>query len=98
MPKSKVNNKLKGIKLPFVKDKVTANEEHQINKNLSKLTFQSFLGKIKPRERIVFHSDYYTVDGKYCSILSFTRHDGKSDNRSIFWGISRLLVGNIDEV
>lgn len=98
MSKSKVNNKLKGIKLPFVKDKEVIDEEHQINKNLSKLTFQSFLGKIKPRERIVFHSDYYTVDGKYCSILSFTRHDSKSDNRSIFWGISRLLVGNIDDV
>ena len=103
MPKSKVNNKwLK--KLPFVKvdggqaDVDKENEEYIINKNLSKLTFQSFLGKIKPRESIVFHSDYYKVDGKYCSILSFTRHDGKSDNRSIFWGISRLLVGNIPDV
>lgn len=101
MPKSKVNNKwLK--KLPFAKggqaDVDKENEEYTINKNLSKLTFQSFLGKIKPRESIVFHSDYYKVDGKYCSILSFTRHDGKSDNRSIFWGISRLLVGNIPDV
>ena len=72
-------------------------DELKLNKKLSKLTFNGFLGKIKPREKYIFHSDYYVVDNKYCSILTFFGHDGDSNSRSPFWGISRL-VGNINDV
>lgn len=51
------------------------------------------LQAIKPREKYVFHSDYYQVDDRYCSILSFFHAEGASDNFGAFWGVNRIPSG-----
>lgn len=48
---------------------------------------------IKPKERYVFKSDYFIVDGQYASILSFFHMDGASDGYPAFWGINRIPMG-----
>lgn len=49
--------------------------------------------RIKPRERYVFHSDYYEVDDYVACILTFVHHDAASDNFGPFWGINRIPSG-----
>lgn len=55
-------------------------------------TFSQFplLRAIKPKERYVFHSDYYQVDSYYVCILSFFHIEGATDNFGPFWGINRI--------
>lgn len=48
---------------------------------------------IKPKEKYVFKSDYFTVDDQYASILSFFHMDGASDGYPAFWGINRIPMG-----
>lgn len=52
-----------------------------------------YLMDLKPREKYVFHSDYFQVDNRYCSILSFFHMDGASDNFGAFWGVNRIPAG-----
>ena len=52
-----------------------------------------FLLGFKPRERYVFHSDYYQVDDRWCSILSFFHTEGATDNFAPFWGVNRIPSG-----
>lgn len=48
------------------------------------------LKEIKPREKYVFHSDYFTVDGKYATIMSFFHLDGANDGYPVFWGVGMI--------
>lgn len=58
-------------------------------------TFENYpvLLSIKPKEKYVFHSDYFVVDGRYGSILSFFHMDGAQDNYGPFWGVNRVPSG-----
>lgn len=58
-------------------------------------SFKSYphLMEIKPKEKYVFHSDYYKVDTKYACILSFFHTEGATDNFGAFWGINRIPSG-----
>lgn len=47
-----------------------------------------FLKDIKPKERYVFHSDYYQVDDYFATILTFVHSTGGADNFGPFWGIN----------
>lgn len=51
------------------------------------------LSAIKPREKYVFHSDYFTMDGRYATIMSFFHVDGATDNFGAFWGVNRIPSG-----
>lgn len=51
------------------------------------------LAAVKPREKIVFHSDYFTIDGVYCTIMSFFHMEGANDAYPAFWGIGRIPQG-----
>lgn len=59
------------------------------------LTFasQPHLKLLKPKERYVFHSDYFMVDNYYATILSYTHHNGAGDKFSDFWGINLIPRG-----
>ena len=59
------------------------------------LKFESYpyLAALKPREKYVFHSDYFQVDNRYCTIMSFFHTDGASDNFGAFWGVNRIPAG-----
>ena len=58
------------------------------------LTFasQPHLKLLKPKERYIFHSDYFMVDNYYATILSYAHHAGAGDKFGDFWGINLLEV------
>ena len=53
---------------------------------------------IKPKEKYVFHSDYFQIDTYYATILSFFHTQAASDNFGPFWGINRIPSGLPDGV
>lgn len=53
---------------------------------------------IKPKEKYIFHSDYYQVDDWYCCVLGYFHTDGATDNFCHFWGINRIPKGLDDDV
>ena len=63
-------------------------------------SFRSYphLIAIKPKERYIFHSDYYMADSCYVCILSFFHRDGAVDNFGAFWGINRIPSGLGDDI
>lgn len=52
-----------------------------------------FLLAIKPKEKYVFHSDYFDVDGRVGCIMAFFHMDGAEDNYGPFWGVNRIPAG-----
>ncbi|MBO5435619.1 hypothetical protein J6A31_07485 [bacterium] len=59
------------------------------------MNFSSYphLVAIKPREKYIFHSDYFQIDNSYATILSFFHIDGATDGYPAFWGIGRTPSG-----
>lgn len=53
------------------------------------------LRELKPREKYVFHSDYFEIDDGVATILSFFHRDGAKDGFPPFWGINRIPA-NLD--
>lgn len=51
-----------------------------------------FLLDIKPKRRYLFHSDYFEIDNKYCTILTYIHPEGKNDKFGVFWGVSRIIM------
>lgn len=71
-------------------------EKKALKEKLSKATdFKDFplLLHVKPREKYVFHSDYFTIDRQYATIMSFQHIDGGTDGYPAFWGIGRIPQG-----
>ena len=61
-------------------------------------TFDAYphLLALKPREKYLFRSDYFEVDGSVACILAYFHHDAAHDNFAAFWGIDRIPDG-LDE-
>lgn len=53
---------------------------------------------LKPKEKYVFRSDYFTVDGSVACVLAFFHDDASHDNFAAFWGIDRIPDGLDDRV
>ena len=51
-----------------------------------------FLKMIKPKRRYEFFSDYFMIDGKYCTIMTYIHPEGKNDKFGVFWGVSRIVL------
>ena len=51
-----------------------------------------FLKGIKPKRRYEFFSDYFKVDGKFCTIMTYIHPEGKDDKFGAFWGVSRIIL------
>lgn len=56
------------------------------------------LHNIKPREFYSFHSDYYQVDDRWCTIMSFFHKDGSVQAWPAFWGVNRIPTGLSSDV
>ena len=58
-------------------------------------TFKAYpdLAAIKPKERYMFHSDYFEIDDGVATVLSFFHQEGAVDNFGYFWGVNRIPVG-----
>lgn len=69
-------------------------EETRAQRNLEG-GFQSHehLLALKPRERIVFRSDYFHIDDSVACILGFFHDEGARDDFAAFWGVQRIPVG-----
>lgn len=52
----------------------------------------SHLKALRPKEKYVFHSDYFEIDDGYATILSFFHRDGGQDSFPPFWGVDRINV------
>ena len=81
-----------------VKDKSLSFKERKALKKAkqeAEYKFENYghLMDLKPYEKYVFHSDYFQVDGRVCSILSFFHIDGASDNYGAFWGVNKIPSG-----
>lgn len=80
-----------------------ARKEAREAKKAEKRRFLSFsdyphLMKLKPLEKIVFHSDYFEIDDRVGTIMSFFHSEGAQDNFGPFWGINRIPAGMPDGV
>lgn len=59
------------------------------------LTFKNtpFLAEFKPKNGYIFHSDYFTIDGYYATILTYHHQAGATDGFGAFWGLNRIPTG-----
>lgn len=51
-----------------------------------------FLLDIKPKRRYLFHSDYFELDNKFCTIMTYIHPEGKNDKFGVFWGVNRIIM------
>ncbi len=82
--------------------KLTATKKKSKDKadEMMRVTYDEkpFLLNIKPKRKYVFHSDYFEIDGKYCTILTYMHPDGVDDHFGAFWGINRVVMSIPDGV
>lgn len=82
--------------------KETNRERRKREKEEAKIarTFDGYphLVDFKPRERYVFHSDYFQVDKRFATIMSFFHMDAAQDNFDAFWGVNKIATGLDDDV
>lgn len=76
----------------------TAEQTSKKQKNVKdklKRSFKNYpdLAAVKPREKYVFHSDYFTIDDGVATIMSFFHAEGATDNFGPFWGVNRIPSG-----
>ncbi|UJW28651.1 hypothetical protein L3Q67_25640 [Saccharothrix sp. AJ9571] len=53
---------------------------------------------LKPKEKYLFRSDYFEVDGSVACVLAYFHDDAAHDNFAAFWGIDRIPDGLDDRV
>ncbi|WP_030895372.1 hypothetical protein [Streptomyces sp. NRRL F-5053] len=53
---------------------------------------------LKPKEKYVFRSDYFQVDGSVACVLAFFHDEAAHDTFAPFWGIDRIPDGLDDKV
>lgn len=86
----------------FSKKSKETKEERTLRREKAKrvVEFSSrpFLNEIRPRERYVFHSDYFEIDDQFATIMSFFHKDGATDNFAVFWGINRIPGGLAEDI
>lgn len=84
-------------------EKQAAKAKKKADKLAAKTASQKFedyklLMELKPKEKIVFHSDYFIIDDRYCTIMSFFHAEGATDNYGAFWGVNKIPAGMDNEV
>lgn len=67
--------------------------EREERERFSSFANAPVLDRIRPRERYVFHSDYFEIDGCVATILTYTHNDASIDQFGPFWGINRIPRG-----
>lgn len=77
----------------FGKSKEEKKKEKELISRDMKFSDYSYLVAAKPKEKYVFHSDYFEVDGSVATIMSFHHMEGASDGYPAFWGVGRIPGG-----
>lgn len=73
--------------------KMTRAEKRAEKNKVYEFSFFPFLSAFKPKEKYVFHSDYFDVDTRVASIMSFFHTEGATDNFGAFWGVNKVPSG-----
>jgi len=75
-------------------------KDDQNDESLLEVSYEDrpFLKEIKPKRRYVFHSDYFEIDNKICTILTYIHPEGKNDRFGVFWGVNRIVMALPDGV
>ncbi len=74
--------------------------QEELDHDIKASSFKNYphLKEIKPNERYIFHSDYYQVDDRVCTIMGFIHKTGADDSYPAFWGVNRMPSGLGDDV
>lgn len=83
------------LKRKTKEEKEAAKAEKEKLRNFSEYPY---LLAIKPKEKYVFHSDYFEIDGQVATIMHFFHMDGAADGYPAFWGIGRIPSGMDSDV
>lgn len=75
------------------KSKKKREEERESKKIASSFSAYPYLDKIRPKERYVFKSDYFEIDGYVACIMNFFHREGATDNFGPFYGINKIPSG-----
>ena len=81
------------LKLPFFRKK-----DGEVQLKITDFAAYPHLLAVKPKERYIFHSDYFEIDNQVATIVAFFHNDGAADNFGPFWGINRIPAGLGDNV
>ena len=81
------------MNIPFMKSKEEREKEKELKNRDVKFSDYPYLVAAKPREKYVFHSDYFEIDDSVATIMSFHHLDGATDGYPAFWGIGRIPMG-----
>lgn len=97
------NGAIEEVVAPSVEDtepKKKKKKRQKRDKSFKATDFASYphLLAVKPKERYIFHSDYFDVDNEVATIVAFFHTDGAADNFGPFWGINRIPAGLGDKV
>lgn len=65
-------------------------EKERLNAQSRNFDDYPVLKDLKPREKYVFHSDYFTIDDRYATIMGIFHADGATDSFGAFWGVNFL--------
>ena len=57
------------------------------------LSSYPMLMAIKPKEKYIFHSDYFEIDNGYATVMSYFHQAGATDNFGPFWGVNKIPSG-----
>jgi hypothetical protein len=76
--------------MALIKSKEERQHEKELKSRDMKFKDYPYLVAAKPREKYVFHSDYFDIDGSVATIMSFHHLDGASDGYPAFWGLTRI--------
>lgn len=83
----------RGLSALMRKNKRKETEAHEV-KETGLIRENPLFKAIKPKQKYVFHSDYFQIDNTYATILTILHHQGSDDNMGYFWGIN-LIPRNI---
>lgn len=99
MPSIPVLDKLTD-KLSGLLNKASGTNEEEAQENALEFSYadKPFLKDIKPKRRYEFFSDYFKVDNKFCTIMTYIHPEGKNDRFGTFWGVSRIVLSLPDGV
>ena len=95
------------------KKKIENNENASVSNTTERITKKSikqkknerrsfknvpWLLEIKPKEKYIFHSDYFEIDGGVACIMSYFHNQGSEDGYGPFWGINKIPGGMPQDV
>lgn len=78
--------------LPFFGDNKEKKKKKEVMRSYQNPAYAD-LARIKANEKYVYHSDYFTIDNYYATIMTFVHRNGADDGFDPFWAVA--LIPNL---